>query len=50
MIVSILSTLTHMLAVGGITLGVYTEVVQPTAAAVYDKGTELYQNYVVGTE
>jgi len=50
MIVSILTALTQMVAVGGITLGVYTEVVEPTAVAAYDKGTELYQTYVVGTE
>lgn len=50
MIVSILTALTQMIAVGTITLGVYTEVVEPTAVAAYSKGTELYQEYVIGTE
>ena len=50
MLVGIATALTQMIAVGGVALGVYTEIVQPTATAAYDKGTELYQEYIVGTE
>jgi len=50
MIITILTGFTQALVVGGITFGVLTEVVEPTAIAAYDKSTELYQTYVVGTE
>lgn len=50
MIITILTGFTQALVVGGITFGVLTEVVEPTAIAAYDKGTELYQTYVVDTE
>jgi|DEB0MinimDraft_4_1074332.scaffolds.fasta_scaffold40012_2 hypothetical protein len=50
MIITILTGLTQALVVGGVTFGVLTEVVEPTVIAAYDRGTELYQTYVVGTE
>jgi|TARA_S200002703_G_scaffold23494_2_gene20322 hypothetical protein len=50
MLVGIATALTQMIAVGGVALGVYTEIVEPTATAAYDAGTALYQEYIVGTE
>ena len=50
MLISFMTAVTQVLVTVGIGFGVYTDIVEPTALAAYETGTELYQEYVVGTE
>jgi hypothetical protein len=45
-----IATMFTLVTAGLLAVGVVNEVVVPAGTYVYDTGTELYQEYVVGTE